>query len=79
MHRVRSVGPGERRLERLASKTAADNRISYGCINVPVDFFDHVIDRVVAGPQAVVYVLPDVKPLHEVFGWQQVASRAGKR
>jgi hypothetical protein len=77
MHRVRSVGPGERRLERLASPTAADNRISYGCINVPVAFFDQVIDRVVTGSRAVVYVLPDVQPLPEVFGWTAAASRGG--
>ena len=72
MHRVRSVGPGERRLERLASRTAADNRISYGCINVPVAFFDNVIDRVAPGPRMMVYVLPDQQPLAQVFGWQRV-------
>ena len=77
MHRVRSVGPGERRLERLASPTPADNRISYGCINVPVAFFDEVIDRVVTGSRAVVYVLPDVQPLPEVFGWTAAGSRGG--
>jgi hypothetical protein len=76
MHRVRSVGPGEKRLERLASKTADDNRISYGCINVPVAFFDTVIDRVVTGPQVMVYVLPDEQPLDRVFGWQ-TATREG--
>jgi hypothetical protein len=74
MHRVRSVGPSERRLERLASPTPADNRISYGCINVPVEFFDGVIDRVVSGERAIVYVLPDVQPLPKVFGWTS-ASR----
>ena len=35
MHRVRAVKASEQRLQRLASPTAADNRISYGCINVP--------------------------------------------
>jgi hypothetical protein len=74
MHRVRSVGQDERRLERLASPTPDDNRISYGCINVPVAFFDGVIDRVVTGQRAVVYVLPDVEPLPQVFGWT-TASR----
>jgi hypothetical protein len=71
---VRSVGENERRLERLASPTPADNRISYGCINVPVAFFDTVIDRVVTGDRAIVYVLPDVQPLPKVFGWS-TASR----
>jgi hypothetical protein len=73
MHRVRSVGPGERRLERLASKTAADNRISYGCVNVPVAFFDNVIDLVAPGPRMMVYVLPDEQPLAQAFGWQRTA------
>ena len=43
MHRVRTDKPAERverRAERLASPTSEDNRISSGCINVPVDFFE---------------------------------------
>ena len=40
MHRVRATNPAERRLERLASPGVDDNRISYGCINVPADFYD---------------------------------------
>jgi hypothetical protein len=40
---VRLTTPAERRAERLASPTAADNRISYGCINLPPDFFDQVL------------------------------------
>ena len=38
MHRVVTANAAERRLERLASSTASDNRISYGCINLPVAF-----------------------------------------
>ena len=68
MHRVRSVKAGERRLERLRSPTVRDNRISYGCINVPVAFFDRVIERAVGKRKGiVVYVLPDTKPLEAVF------------
>lgn len=68
MHRVRSVKPGERRLERLRTPTARDNRISYGCINVPVAFFDRVIETTVGTRKTVVvYVLPDRKPLEAVF------------
>ena len=43
MHRVRSVKASENRLQRLASVTATDNRISYGCINVPAAFYDDVV------------------------------------
>ena len=41
---------------RLASETVADNRISYGCINIPASFYDAHFDR---SMDAVVYVLPE--------------------
>ena len=67
MHRVRLVDPKERRLERLASPDPADRRISYGCINVPVAFFDSVVWPLLRSTRAVVYVLPEVRDVHEVF------------
>ncbi|MCD6681250.1 MAG: L,D-transpeptidase [Burkholderiaceae bacterium] len=67
MHRVRATNPKERRLERLRTPTIADNRISYGCINVPKRFYErHVVPAFAAG-HAVVYVLPDAKPLRDYF------------
>ena len=68
MHRVRATVPAERRLERLESSTVDDNRISWGCINVPVAFFENIVQPVFAQRRAVVYVLPEVKPVREVFG-----------
>lgn len=67
MHRVRATDPRERRIERLATTTTADNRISYGCINVPAAFFETVVWPTLGGQRAVVYVLPEVKGLHQVF------------
>lgn len=68
MHRVRLTHASERRLQRLASPTAADNRISSGCINLPAAFFDNVLwPRLGRGRQGVVYVLPETRPLGEVF------------
>lgn len=67
MHRVRTTEPKERRLERLASPTTEDNRISYGCINMPVAFFENVLKPAFNASYGVVYVLPEVKPLAEVF------------
>jgi hypothetical protein len=67
MHRVRTTEPKERRLERLASSTTEDNRISYGCINMPVAFFENVLKPAFNASYGVVYVLPEVKPLAEVF------------
>ena len=40
LHRVVTNVPAERRLQRLASHVAAERRITYGCINVPVSFFE---------------------------------------
>jgi hypothetical protein len=67
MHRVITFNAAERRLERLATPTVEDNRISYGCINVPVEFYEAYVRPAYAQRNAVVYVLPDVKPLQEVF------------
>lgn len=67
MHRVRPNVASERRLERLASETAEDNRISYGCINVPVDFFETHILPVFSSMSAAIYVLPDQLALDDVF------------
>ena len=67
MHRVRATNPKERRLQRLASPTVDDNRISYGCINVPVAFYDSTIRPVFAAQPAIVYVLPETGPAQQVF------------
>lgn len=68
MHRVRTTQPRERRLQRLASPSVADKRISYGCINVPASFFDAHIAPTFATRRAVIYVLPEQKTLQQVFG-----------
>lgn len=78
MHRVRATEPKERRLERLASETVEDNRISWGCINVPVAFFEQVVQPVFAERRALVYVLPEVKPVRQVFGSYDVALAHGR-
>lgn len=67
MHRVRATNPKERRLERLATPTPADNRISWGCINVPVEFFEQTVWPQFGRGKAVVYVLPEQKPLMAYF------------
>ena len=80
MHRVRATNPKERRLERLATKTAADNRISWGCINVPVEFFDQTVWPNLGKSRAVVYVLPESRPLTAFFpaaAAPQVLAQAG--
>ena len=67
MHRVRIVDPKERRLERLASLTTDDNRISFGCVNIPVAFYENVLSPQFNASYGVVYVLPEVKSVLDVF------------
>jgi len=74
MHRVLTTNPAERRLERLDTPTPDDNRISYGCINVPVAFFEAHIRPIFAVRRAVVYVLPETKTMQEVFPSYDVAA-----
>ena len=68
MHRVVHGDPDDRRLERLASPSPAERRISYGCINVPVKFYDEVVAPTLGTSTSVVYILPEVKSLAQVFG-----------
>jgi hypothetical protein len=69
MHRVRANVASERRLERLASPGVDDNRISYGCINVPADFYDAHVKPALGSSRGMVYVLPDTVPPSELFGF----------
>ncbi len=66
LHPVRGR-PADRRLQRLASPTAEDNRISYGCVNVPVAFYDQVIAPTFRGTTGIVYILPEDRSIAEVF------------
>lgn len=67
LHRVLAVDSREHRLQRLASVSPLDHRITFGCINVPVEFYDSVIDRAFAGTSGIVYILPEVKSVADVF------------
>lgn len=68
MHALRSADPKERRPERLASPTEVDNRISYGCINVPRAFWRDIVFPTFKNQQSVVYVLPETRSFHHEFG-----------
>lgn len=68
MHRVRPTVKAERRLERLASATSRDNRISFGCINLPPKFYETVLSPTVNKFGAVIYVLPETRSAAQVFG-----------
>jgi hypothetical protein len=66
LHPVVTTNKKERRLQRLNSPTIDDNRISFGCINVPTKFYAKTITPAVK-KAVVVYILPDKKPLEQVF------------
>ncbi len=76
MHRVVKGTLKDRRAERLATPTPLDNRISYGCINVPVKFFDNVVYPAFFGTNGIVYVLPETKSASKVFASYDVEERA---
>ncbi|MCW5659573.1 MAG: hypothetical protein KIT60_17880 [Burkholderiaceae bacterium] len=67
MHRVKDVHKSDRREQRLRSRTIADNRISYGCINIPKAFYERVLLGVVGRAQPVVYLLPETRPVATIF------------
>lgn len=68
----------ERRAERLASKTPDDNRISFGCINVPLAFYNTVIRPAFTATAGIVYILPETRPPSDLFGGQAGAASAGQ-
>jgi hypothetical protein len=65
IHRVYRKSPGQRRLDRLASPTPTDNKISNGCINVPDDFYNKYIENIPTG--TLLYVLPETRAGIEKF------------
>ncbi len=67
LHPVITSDPQEQRLQRLRSPSPEDRRITHGCINVPAAFYKNVVHKTFAGSAGVVYILPDTKPLDEVF------------
>jgi len=80
LHRVVTSKPAERRLERLATPTPLDNRISYGCINVPAKFYDTVVNPTFSGTRGIVYVLPEVKSKKEIFAsYYDVSGKGATR
>jgi hypothetical protein len=64
MHRVLKVPA---RLKALASPSKDDNRMSYGCVNLPPWFYETAVRPAVQRTGAVVYVLPETRSLHEQF------------
>jgi hypothetical protein len=59
IHRLRPGFSYQARNGRLASGQAAARRVSWGCVVVPVPFYEQVVQRVLGAARSVVYVLPE--------------------
>ena len=70
MHIVVKGTPAQRRAERLASLTTDDNRVSYGCINVPPGFFTQFVSPDFTPAMGIVYVLPETRSAAQLFGFE---------
>jgi hypothetical protein len=49
--------------------------VSYGCINLPVAFYEQVLAPTVKSGGAIIYVLPETRPAQQVFGSFDVEQR----
>jgi len=67
LHRVVTGKPKDHRLQRLATPTPLDKRISFGCINVPVNFFERTVLPAFKSTKGIVYILPEIKPTRDIF------------
>jgi len=74
LHPVITGHATERRAQRLDSPSPLDNRISYGCINVPALFYKNVVSPAFRGTDGIVYVLPETRSAREVFGSYDVVD-----
>ena len=67
MHRVIDKVKSERRPWRLKQKDPRVRRISWGCINIPIDFFNRRISPVFGHHTGIAYVIPETKTFAQVF------------
>ena len=67
IHRLRPSPASERRRERLESASADVKRISFGCVVVPVAFYDTVVSPLLGRQRGVVYVLPETRSVRAMF------------
>lgn len=75
LHPVITTNLKEHRAQRLETPTSLDNRISYGCINVPAQFFTDVVSPAFAGTNGIVYVLPETRSAQKIFNSYDVDER----
>lgn len=67
IHRVRPGRAQQARELRLDTPSPDDNRVSYGCVVVPVPFYERVVQPLLGTSRGVVYVLPEKQPMGAMF------------
>lgn len=67
LHTIPTGNPKEQRRARMLSPQIDDNRVTFGCINVPKLFYNQGLRPQFAKKGGYVYVMPDTKSLEEVF------------
>ena len=67
LHRVVKGTAAEHRAQRLQSASSQDNRISFGCINVPVRFYENIVSPAFVHTSGVVYILPGMSAGRDMF------------
>jgi YD repeat-containing protein len=67
IHRLRPGFAYHARAARLATSRADRKRVSWGCVAVPVRFYEQVVQRVLGASRSVVYVMPETMPLARVI------------
>lgn len=66
IHPTATGVPAERRVERLASPSPDDNRVTHGCINLSPTFYESIIAPMFERG-GVFYILPDKDSLADTF------------
>ena len=77
LHRVVTTSRIEHRLTRLATPTPDDNRVSFGCINVPRIFYETVVAPLFRPADGIVYILPEQHTSGETFPTLRAPSAPG--
>jgi hypothetical protein len=67
IHRLRPGLAYEARSSRLKTSQAADKRVSWGCVVVPVAFYEKVVEPVLGTARTVVYVMPETTDVERLF------------
>jgi hypothetical protein len=67
IHRLRPGRSHAVRDAALATDSARDNRLSWGCVVVAVPFYLDVVERVLGKGRSIVYVMPETRAVADMF------------